>query len=141
MASGLASALTTCPASRLYKTNSLEWSWRLWEFLQLDIGVSAIIGVMLSSVSQCYEEIVRLDTRDDALKRSSFLRPGSPRASVMKLEDDEVKSLGHKMSALDGVNVYIYIIILFLLSSKKDGRKNLLLIDNDFMTLHPLYFI
>ena len=34
----------------------------------------------------------------------SFLRPGSPRASVMKLEDDEVKSLGDKMSALDGVN-------------------------------------
>ena len=35
----------------------------------------------------------------------SFLRPGSPRTSVMKLEDDEVKSLEHKMSALDGVNV------------------------------------
>ena len=115
MASGLASALTTCTASRLYKTNSLEWSWRLWEFLQVDIGVSAIIGVMLSSVSQCYEEIVRLDTRDDVLKRASFhfhhslwmsfLRPGSPRTSVMKLEDDEVKSLGDKMSALDGVNV------------------------------------
>ena len=25
----------------------------------------------------------------------------------MKLEDDEVKSLGHKMSSLDGVNVFI----------------------------------
>lgn len=70
---------------------------------------------MLCSVCQYYNNIVRLDARDDVLKRSSFhfhhslwmsfLRPGSPRTSVMKLEDDEVKSLGHKVSALDGVNM------------------------------------
>lgn len=68
------------------------------------------------SVNQCYDKIVRRDTRDDEQNSSSFhfhhslwmsfLRPGSPRASVMKLEDDEVKSLGHEMSALDGVNEY-----------------------------------
>lgn len=60
-------------------------------------------------------KIICPDTRDDVLKAPgfhfhhslwmSFVRPGSPRTSVMKLEDDEVKSLGHKMSALDGVNV------------------------------------
>ena len=36
-----------------------------------------------------------------------FLRPGSPRTSVMKLEDDEVKSFGHEMSALNRENVNI----------------------------------
>ena len=81
----------------------------LWEFLEV---------LVLISVNQCYDNIVRPDTRDDMLKSSSFhfhhslwmsfLRPGSPRTSVMKLEDDEVKSLGHEMSALDRVNVYKY---------------------------------
>lgn len=43
MASGLASALATCAASWLYKTNSLEWSGYQREFLQLYIGVSAML--------------------------------------------------------------------------------------------------
>ena len=107
MASGLASALTTCTATWIRKTNALEWSWHQWDFLQL-------LVLALMSVNQCYDKIVRRDTRDEQNSSSfhfhhslwmSVLRPGSPRTSVMKLEDDEVKSLGYKMSALDGVNV------------------------------------
>lgn len=46
LASGLASALTTCTASRLYKTKSLEWSWHLRNFVNYCILVYLqIIGV------------------------------------------------------------------------------------------------